>query len=113
MAAADGYRAILVESAMVTEGLKIKLQRLAFQQPGTGNIVDDQMGKIRLARNGQSEVTLRHPKRATQVVSGCGLGTRSRIALSGEAATRTSWPRSLTSGLAERRLDMRNLRQLF
>src|SRR6185437_4975663 len=46
---ADHDRAILMEGAVIAETCDIKLQRLRFQQPLAGDVVDDEVRKIGLA----------------------------------------------------------------
>ncbi len=40
-----------MEGAVVAEGVQEQLQRLGFDQPGLGRVVDHQMREIRLARD--------------------------------------------------------------
>jgi ribonuclease D len=45
----DHHRASLVKSAMVAEARQEQLQGLALDHPFAGDIVDDDMGEVRLA----------------------------------------------------------------
>src|SRR4051794_5501820 len=47
-ALADGDRRILVEGAVIAEAREKELERLRFEQPALGRVIDDEMGKIGL-----------------------------------------------------------------
>jgi len=47
----DADRAVLVKGAVVAKGLQVELQRLRFDQPFVGNVVDHHHAEIRLAGN--------------------------------------------------------------
>src|SRR5262249_41185122 len=57
---ADGHSAFLMESAVIAEAVKVKLEGLGFHQPASWDIIDHNDGKIWLAGNRAHHGELRH-----------------------------------------------------
>src|SRR3954447_13506686 len=66
-ALADHHGAVLVEGAVIAEAGDVELERLRFQQPLAGRVVDHQMREIRLSRDRAERGEFRHGE-AYQIV---------------------------------------------
>ncbi len=90
---ADRNRAVFVEGAVIAKACEIKFQRLRLDQPFARHIVDDEMGKIRLAGDRAERREFRCCEARSIVSIRMRIGTRSSVALSGEAGIGEGLPR--------------------